>query len=300
MNDMCIHQVMASFGKLLRRHNSPRIKSYVLVKCMYRSFNDVPRSIMLTHGEISTGLGCSWTVHVYILTPEDDWRLGDIEALANLPPNGNPHPLTEEDNDEDFLQTEGDFMENADNHNFGGVQGPAQGDSVWENATLNLGIANNWQPWPQQLHFPPQVYGMHEQLLLDPNDRPDDGADSSSSNSVARCKNRNRFPFRIAGDLPELGAFPLSLDLLSREMPGWAEQFMSMGLKRIMCHALPHLSEVSWWGSSYRSLTTSGPSTVQIQILEENAEASVTSSQPFFLLKGLPSLPVHIGTSSKL
>lgn len=72
-------------------------------------------------------------------------------------------------------------------------------------------------------------------------------------------------------------------------MPGWAEQFMSMGLKRIMCHALPRLSEVSWWGSSYRSLTTSGPSTVQIQILEENAEASVTSSQPFFFSKVYPA-----------
>jgi hypothetical protein len=72
-------------------------------------------------------------------------------------------------------------------------------------------------------------------------------------------------------------------------MPGWAEEFMSMGLKRIMCHALPHLSEVSWWGSSCRSLTPPGPSTVQIQILEENVEASVTakvhsvtSCQPLF------------------
>ncbi|KAL5651358.1 hypothetical protein ACJX0J_036816, partial [Zea mays] len=33
MNYMCIHQVVASFGKLLRWHNSPRIMSYVLVKC---------------------------------------------------------------------------------------------------------------------------------------------------------------------------------------------------------------------------------------------------------------------------
>jgi hypothetical protein len=134
MNDMCIHQVVASFGKLLRWHNSPRIKSYVLVKCMYKSFNDVPRRIMLTQGEVSTGLGCSWTVLVYILTPEDNWRLGDIEALVNheddVPPNGNPHPLPEEDNDEDFFQAEGDIMENADNHNLGGVQGPAQGDPI--------------------------------------------------------------------------------------------------------------------------------------------------------------------------
>jgi hypothetical protein len=90
-------------------------------------------------------------------------------------------------------------------------------------------------------------------------------------------------------------------------MPGWAEQFMSMGLKRIMCHALPRLSEVSWWGSSCRSLTPLGPSTVQIQILEENAEASVTLrfilslvASLFFLLQGLPSLLAHIGTSRKL
>jgi hypothetical protein len=31
MNNMCIHQVVASFYKLLRWHNSPRIKLYVLV-----------------------------------------------------------------------------------------------------------------------------------------------------------------------------------------------------------------------------------------------------------------------------
>jgi hypothetical protein len=34
---------------------------------------------------------------VYILTLEDDWRLGNIDAIANqeddVPPNGNPHPL---------------------------------------------------------------------------------------------------------------------------------------------------------------------------------------------------------------
>jgi hypothetical protein len=76
---------------------------------------------------------------------------------------------------------------------------------------------------------------MHEQIMLDPTDRLDDGTDSSSSsnNSVARCKSSNRSPFRTVGDLLELGAFPLSLDLLSREMSGWVEQFMSIGLKRI-------------------------------------------------------------------
>jgi hypothetical protein len=61
---------------------------------MYKIFNDVPRSIVLTQGEVSTGLGCSWTVLVYILTPEDNWRLGDVEALVNheddVPPNDNP------------------------------------------------------------------------------------------------------------------------------------------------------------------------------------------------------------------
>jgi hypothetical protein len=58
MNDICIHQDMASFGKLLHWHNSPRIKSYVLVKCLYRFFNDVPRSIVLSQGDDSSSLGC--------------------------------------------------------------------------------------------------------------------------------------------------------------------------------------------------------------------------------------------------
>jgi hypothetical protein len=72
---------------------------------------------------------------------------------------------------------------------------------------------------------------MHEKIMLDSTDRLDDGADSSSSssnNSVVRCKNNSRFRFRTVGDLLELGAFPLSLDLLSREVLGWTEQFMSM------------------------------------------------------------------------
>lgn len=94
MNDMCIHQVVASFGKLLRWHNSPRIKSYVLVKCLYISASEV--SILLLFGDDNTGKGCSWSIPVYILTPDDDWQLGNNDAIANMedtiPPNGNPHP----------------------------------------------------------------------------------------------------------------------------------------------------------------------------------------------------------------
>jgi hypothetical protein len=70
INDMCIHQVVASFGKLLRWHNSPRIKSYVLVKCLYISASEV--SILLLFGDDNTGKGCSWSIPVYILTPDDD------------------------------------------------------------------------------------------------------------------------------------------------------------------------------------------------------------------------------------
>jgi hypothetical protein len=46
---------------------------------------------------------------------------------------------------------------------------------------------------------------------------------------------------------------------------------MYMGLKRILCRALPHLSDASWWGSF-----SLGSSTAQIQIREENVEASIT------------------------
>lgn len=57
MNDMCIYQAVASFDKLLRWHNSPKAKSYVLVKCLYKFVNEVPRSIVLTQGDDSMGLG---------------------------------------------------------------------------------------------------------------------------------------------------------------------------------------------------------------------------------------------------
>jgi hypothetical protein len=162
-------------------------------------------------------------------------------------------------------------MDHAANHNLGGVQGPALGDPVWENMVLNMGIATDWQPWPQQPHIPPQVHGNHEQLLMDPNHRSNDRADStsSSSNSAARCKNRNRFPYRTAGGSSKFSSFPLSLDLQSRKMLGWVEPFMSMGLKRILCHALPNLSEVSWWGSSCCSHTVPGPSTIHVAELPE-------------------------------
>jgi hypothetical protein len=106
---------------------------------------------------------------------------------------------------------------------------------------------------------------------MDPNHRLNDGADStsSSSNSAARCKNCNRFPYRTAGGSSMFSSFPLSLDLQSRKMLGWVEPFMSMGLKRILCHALPNLSEVSWWGSSCCSHTVPGPSTIHVAELPE-------------------------------
>jgi hypothetical protein len=71
MNDMCIHQVVASFGKLFRWHNSPRIKSCVLVKCLYISTREVPISVLLSFGVDNTGMACSWSIPIYILTPND-------------------------------------------------------------------------------------------------------------------------------------------------------------------------------------------------------------------------------------
>jgi hypothetical protein len=141
MNDMCIHQVVASFGKLFRWHNSPRIKSCVLVKCLYISTREVPISVLLSFGVDNTGMACSWSIPIYILTPDDYWQLGNNDEIANLedniPPNGNPHPFPEDDNDEDFLQAMGDFMENLVNQNLGGVQEAqgiqeAQGGPIWE------------------------------------------------------------------------------------------------------------------------------------------------------------------------
>jgi hypothetical protein len=45
-------------------------------------------------------------------------------------------------------------MENVDNHNLEDVQGLAQGDPIWDNAAMKMGIANSWHPCPQQPHFP--------------------------------------------------------------------------------------------------------------------------------------------------
>jgi hypothetical protein len=73
---------MASFGKLLSWHNNTRIKSYILVKCMYRSFNDVPRSIVLTQGDDSTRLGCYWTIQFTFSL----WKMiGGLGILMLLP-----------------------------------------------------------------------------------------------------------------------------------------------------------------------------------------------------------------------
>jgi len=42
MHNVHVNVVVSSFSKLIRWHNSPIIKVYVLVKCMYNSTLDVP------------------------------------------------------------------------------------------------------------------------------------------------------------------------------------------------------------------------------------------------------------------
>jgi hypothetical protein len=45
MHNFYIHQVVSSFGRLIRWHNSRNIKSYVLVPCMYHSVQEVSHNI---------------------------------------------------------------------------------------------------------------------------------------------------------------------------------------------------------------------------------------------------------------
>jgi hypothetical protein len=63
-------------------------------------------------------------------------------------------------------------------------------------------------------------------------------------------------PYRKAGDYFEFDTFPLSMDLQSPDMPVWTAPFMSEGLKRILCQALPHLRGASWWANACSSSQT--------------------------------------------
>lgn len=136
MNSFCINQVVSSFRKLMRWHNGLHIKSYVLVKCLYSSIIDVPRSIVLSQGDEVTDLGCSWTIPTYVLNHDDGWQLGNpLGVVGNpeedVPPNGNPHPFHEE---EDVLQVEGEQLENMVDQNLL----EAQGDPIWDNAVQHI------------------------------------------------------------------------------------------------------------------------------------------------------------------
>lgn len=100
-----------------------------------------PRSALLSFGDDNTGRVCSWSIPNYILTPDDDWHMGNNDAIAitwkTTSPQWQSSPFPEDDTNEDFLQAERDFMENLVNQNLGGVQEAqgiqeAQGGPIWE------------------------------------------------------------------------------------------------------------------------------------------------------------------------
>lgn len=99
--------------------------------------------------------------------------------------------------------------------------------------------------WPQQPHPAPLqhvVLVIHDQLVLDPDDRVIEEDSSSLSSGIVVSRGiLNRFPFRQAGDF---------LKFHSPEMPDWIAPFVSDGLRRIIFAGLPHFQPLAWWGNA--------------------------------------------------
>ncbi|KAG8065205.1 hypothetical protein GUJ93_ZPchr0004g40149 [Zizania palustris] len=87
-----LEQVVASFGKILYWHSEDSNLSRVLLKVLFDSTINIPRSITVKSCHSMNGEGRSWTFPVYILNNElADGFPADED---NLPPDGgNPHPF---------------------------------------------------------------------------------------------------------------------------------------------------------------------------------------------------------------
>jgi hypothetical protein len=64
-----IDEAVATFGKLMTRHNNHIALCYILVRCLYNGADSIPRSIVFRQGE-RNGNGWSWSVAVYVLNWE--------------------------------------------------------------------------------------------------------------------------------------------------------------------------------------------------------------------------------------
>jgi hypothetical protein len=291
MTSAHVNQVVASFGKIIRWHNSPNIKSFVLVKCMHNSAADVPRSIIFTRGEDHFGHGCSWSVPTFVLNTDLDWPHGDWimdRPEDPLPENGNPHPLPEEE----ALQQEGENMEAFVNQNIHMFQ--ANPDPAWE-AALQQNNAHNGWPLPAV----PQ-----QELALD-----QDGdqvmvqvSSDSSLGSTLVTEQGSSSQERVPEDNHNG-----ELALLNHSQPGvapdWVQPFYSKALQNLLNSSLPHFRGQAWWNgppinanlliSIALGKNQSGPSFIaQLNSIVINQEAAV---QRQFLeassgLEGPPSL----------
>lgn len=103
-----------------------------------------------------------------------------------------------------------------------------------------------------------------------------EGGDNSSSPSSATSLPmrgwRSQFNFHV-GESYMSHVFPLSLDTQFLAALDWAQPFVSIGLKRILCSTFLHLVASSWWGQAPLSLVDpmgfSKSNSVLIMELEE-------------------------------
>jgi hypothetical protein len=94
-----LQQAVGPFGLVVTWTDNTRFRSIILLRCRVTFFRRIPRSIVISErGTVADG-GHSWTVLVFVLDSNpNDVLLGDEDPI---PPNGNPHPVVNQQMDED-------------------------------------------------------------------------------------------------------------------------------------------------------------------------------------------------------
>jgi len=111
----------------------------------------IPRSIIVYQGSLFGGAGNCWSVPVFVFNSEfNDAQAGDEDRI---PVDGNPHPLSGQQDQLHQPQPVSDNLEDLDEMQ------QANMDECWEpihlpDAAATANLNGVWQTWPEQQCIP--------------------------------------------------------------------------------------------------------------------------------------------------